>query len=100
MAQALRFATAVRAIAAESRRLGLEVPGFRSPPRLDGVTRSLRRRPGAVPAVAVRLEGRSLEVVVGDLVEGVVLVNRLDGHRADEVRRRLHEAACPGAAAA
>ena len=88
MGDALRFAAAVRAISSEARRLGLEVPGFRSPPRLQGATRSLRRRPGASPAVAVRL-GRPFDVVVGDLVEGVVVVNGLSGPEAEATRRRL-----------
>ena len=42
----LRFAHAVRALAIEARRAGFVVPGFRSPPRLAGVDRSLRRRSG------------------------------------------------------
>jgi hypothetical protein len=85
----LRFAAAVRALAFEARKLGLEVPGFRSPPRLAGADRSLRRRPGAAPAVAVRLVGRPFEQVVADMVEGVVVANGLAGPRAAEVRRRL-----------
>jgi hypothetical protein len=85
----LRFAAAVRAIAMEARRLGLEVPGFRSPPRLAGADRSLRRRPGASPAVAVRLTGRPFELVAADMVEGVVVANGLSGRRATEVRDRL-----------
>jgi hypothetical protein len=85
----LRFAAAVRALAAEARKLGLEVPGFRSPPRLAGADRSLRRRPGATPAVAVRLAGRPFEQVAADMVEGVVVANGLSGPRAGEVRSRL-----------
>jgi len=85
----LRFAAAVRALAQEARRLNLEVPGFRSPPRLAGTDRSLRRRPGAAPAVAVRLAGRPFEQVAVDMVEGVVVANGLDGRRAAEVRSRL-----------
>jgi hypothetical protein len=92
----LRFATAVRLVAAEARSLGLEVPGFRSPPRLPGADRSLRRRPGAPPAIAVRLRGRPFDAIVADMVEGVVVANGLTGGRADEVRRRLLGAACGG----
>ena len=79
----------VRLVAAEARALGLTVPGFRSPPRLAGADRSLRRRPGSAPAVAVRLAGRSLESVAVDMVEGVVVANGLHGERAEEVRARL-----------
>jgi hypothetical protein len=85
----LRFAAAVRALANEARKLGLEVPGFRSPPRLAGADRSLRRRPGATPAVAVRLVGRPFEQVAADMVEGVVVANGLTGPKAGEVRQRL-----------
>jgi hypothetical protein len=99
----LRFAAAVRVIAAEARLLGLEVPGFRSPPRLAGADRSLRRRPGSSPAIAVRLQGRPFDAVVVDMVEGVVVANGLVGSRADAARRRLHAAVAAetmGAAAA
>ena len=99
MAETLRFVEAVRAIAAESRRLGLDVPGFRSPPRLEGVTRSLRRRPGASPSVAVRRAGRPFDEVVVDMVEGVVVANGLAGRRADEIRARLLAVAAPAEAA-
>lgn len=99
----LRFAAAVRALAVEARSLGLEVPGFRSPPRIAGADRSLRRRPGASPAVAVRLAGRPFGAVVVDMVEGVVVTNGLSGRRATDVRARLLaavESADAGAAAA
>jgi hypothetical protein len=81
----LRFATAARAIASEARAAGLVVPGFRTPPRLDGVDRSLRRRPGgAPPAVAVRIVGREMDTVVADMVEGVLVANE-----ARDLRARL-----------
>ena len=89
MGASLRFAAAVRSLAVEARSLGLEVPGFRSPPRIAGADRSLRRRPGASPAIAVRLTGRPFPAVAADMVEGVVVANRLEGRRAAEVRARL-----------
>jgi len=82
------FAELVRLLGAEVRALGLEVPGFRSPPRI-AADRSLRRRPGASPAIAVRLQGRDRGPVVADMVEGVVVANGLSGRRAVEVRTRL-----------
>jgi len=85
----LRFAAAVRVLASEARAMGLEVPGFRSPPRLAGADRSLRRRPGATPAVAVRLQGRPFAAIAADMVEGVVVANGLDGPVAAAARGRL-----------
>lgn len=85
------FAAAARAIADEARRAGLVVPGFRTPPRLRGVDRSLRRRPGGVPAVAVRVAGRPMGVVVADMVEGVLVANA--ARDRDDLRTRLLAAA-------
>jgi hypothetical protein len=82
-----RFAVAARAISDEARRAGLGVvPGFRSPPRLP-VDRALRRRPGTTPSVAVRLQGRPMDVVVADMVEGVLVANGATGR--DDLRARL-----------
>lgn len=90
---ALGFATTVRLLAAEARRLGLDVPGFRSPPRLPGADRSLRRRAGGSAAVAVRLRGRTAGAVVADMVEGVLVANGLvEGAEAERCRRLLTEA--------
>ena len=83
----LRFAGAAKAISDEARAAGLVVPGFRSPPRLTGVDRSLRRRPGAAPAVAVRVHGRPIEIVVADMVEGVLVANGLRDR--DDLRAQL-----------
>lgn len=83
----MRFAAAARAISDEARRAGLEVPGFRSPPRLP-VDRALRRRPGgATPSVVVRLHGRPMEIVVADMVEGVLVAN--NARERDDLRAQL-----------
>jgi len=74
-ADPVRFAAAARRLGQEARRRGLAVPGFRSPPRLPGVDRSIRRRADGVAVVAVRVHGRSLEAVVTDMVEGVLAAN-------------------------
>jgi hypothetical protein len=86
----VRFAGAARAINGAAQGLGLVAPGFVSPPRLAGVDRSLRRRPGAAPpAVAVRRRGRPESVVVADMVEGVIVANGLTGAAAERARIRL-----------
>ncbi|HMK10537.1 MAG TPA: hypothetical protein VK461_03095 [Acidimicrobiales bacterium] len=87
----LRFTAAARTLADAARRLGLDAPSFRSPPRLTTVDRSLRRHPrGAV--VAVRLRGRPWAAVLADMVEGVVAANDLGATEADRVRAALWQA--------
>ena len=68
------------------------VPAFRSPPRLPDADRTLRRRPDGGVTVAVVVRGRPAEAVVADLIEGIVIVNELDGAQATRVRTHLWEA--------
>jgi hypothetical protein len=88
-ATAVHFSAIARALAIESRRLGLVAPGFRSPPRRLGLLRSIRRFTGGGAVVAVRLGGRPVSAVAGDMVEGILAANRLTGLRADEARAHL-----------
>lgn len=89
----IRFAQAVQALGRTARALGLAVPGFRSPPRLAGVRRSIKRWPGGA-TVAVVVRGRPWAAVQADLVEGVVAANGLHGPAADRARAALWEAIC------
>ncbi len=87
-ATALRFAAAARSLGHATRLRSLTVPAFRSPPGLADVHRTIRFRSGA-PAVAVYLKGRPWSAVVSDMIEGIVVANRLQGVRADRVRAAL-----------
>lgn len=90
---AVDFASAARLLSREARERRLVVPSFRCPPRVVGVHRTLRRQPnGAV--VAVQLRGRPWFVVVGDMIEGVVVANRLQPPAADRLRAELWEVMC------
>lgn len=89
----IRFAHAVGALGCTARALGLAVPGFRSPPRLAGVRRSIKRWPGGA-TVAVVLRGRPWAAIQADLVEGVVAANDLQGPAAEAARAALWEAIC------
>jgi len=89
--ETVTFSVAVRAVAEEARRMGLTVPGFRSPPRLAGADRTIRRN-GGVPIVAVRLRGRPFGDVVADVIEGVLVSNGIPRGRDMRTRRRLLEA--------
>lgn len=88
----LRFAEAVRALGVEARRNGLQMPGFRSPPRLRGVDRSVRRRSDGGATIAVVVRGRPWPAVIADMVEGIVVANALCGANADRVRAALWKA--------
>ena len=84
----MQFAAVARLIATETQRFGLDAPGFRSPPRVLGVDRTVRRREhGGVVAVALR--DRPFVVVLADMIEGVIVVNRLVAPEADHVRTAL-----------
>jgi hypothetical protein len=85
------FATTARRLGDAARGAGLAVPAFRSPPRVAGVVRTVRRYPGGT-VVSVQLRGRPHEVVAADMVEGVVVTNRLTGDAALRARTLLAEA--------
>ena len=97
----LQFARAARTLSGAARAHGLRTPGFRSPPRLGGVHRSLRWRPDGGATVAVVVRGRPFEAVLADMIEGIVVANRLAGGAADSARAALwgSVAAAPGQAA-
>jgi hypothetical protein len=85
---ALRFADAARRLGAAAHEAGLSVPAFRSPPRVPGAARTIRRYPaGAV--VSVQLRARPFAEVVADMVDGVLAANRVPVADAPRVRARL-----------
>jgi hypothetical protein len=92
----LRFARLARTLADAARAEGLRAPTYRSPPRIPDVTRSIVRRGPAV-TVAVALRDRPWPAVVADMVEGVVVANRLTGVRADRARSDLWQVATDAA---
>ena len=88
MSATLRFAHAVRTLSESARLQGLEVPIFRSPPARGDAVRTIRRnRRGAT--VAVRVSDRPWTAVLADLVDGIVLVNQLEGAAAIRCRTSL-----------
>jgi hypothetical protein len=121
----LRFADASRVLTGTALQLGLAAPTFRSPPRMAGATRTIRRLAeptgstgqkgprgtspvGSAPAqgvgptpspaprpsvVAVSLRGRAFAEVLADMIEGVIVANRLDAVEAQRVRAQLFRAA-------
>lgn len=87
----LRFAETARVLSVELAAARLTVPVFRTPPRLPGRDRTVRRRRGGSVVVAVRLAERPFAAVQSDLVEGACVANGLAGHEAEQLRRRLWE---------
>jgi hypothetical protein len=63
------------------------VPAFRSPPRVQGASRTLKRYPGGA-VVSVRLRERTYAAVVDDMIDGVLATNRVSA----ESRPRLRQA--------
>ena len=88
-ATSFRFASAARTLGQAARARGLTVPGFRSPPRLAGAERTLRRRGDGGATVAIRLRGRPWVAVLADMIEGVVVANGLAGADATRARTAL-----------
>ncbi len=107
----LRFADASRVLTGAALRLGLAVPTFRSPPRMAGTSRTIRRLDPAVvgtslggvaavesggrnaAVVAVSLRGRAFAEVLTDMIEGVIVTNRLAAVDAQRIRAELFRAA-------
>jgi hypothetical protein len=89
-APVLCFADAAKRLGAATRAAGLVVPAFRCPPRVPGARRTVRRYPGGA-VVSVALRERPFDEVASDMVEGVIVVNRLEGEAALRVRTALLE---------
>jgi hypothetical protein len=85
---AARFSAVARLLADEARRRGLAAPGFRSPPQLPDAPRTIRRH-GTSSVVAVRRAGRTADEVIADMVEGVLVANRVSGADAERWRAEL-----------
>jgi len=84
------FASAARVLAQSAGELDLVVPGFRSPPRMVGVNRTVRRAlDGQGGVVAVRIVDRPFTAVIGDMIEGIIRINNLSLAEADRVRTAL-----------
>ncbi len=83
---ATQFSECVRAVVQLCRRRGLKPPVFRSPPRIEGVDRSILRRANGTVIVAVRRGSRPLAAVRADVIEGAIVANRLTGESADRFR--------------
>jgi molybdopterin-binding protein len=81
-------------LGAAARAAGLVVPAFRCPPRVAGARRTLRRYPGGA-VVAVLVKGRPFAEVAVDMVEGVIVVNRLATDAATRMRPVLADAVEP-----
>ncbi len=88
----LQFAATVRTLGGAARARGLRVPGFRSPPKLPGAQRTMRRGRDGGATVSVVVKGRPYQAVIADLVEGIVVANDLTGAEATRVRTHLWEA--------
>ena len=87
-ATSLRFAEAARDLGQAARLRGLEVPTFRSPPSIDGVQRSIKRRRGS-PVVSIQLRGRQWVEVLADMIEGILVANDLPPAKAQMLRNAL-----------
>ncbi len=86
------FAAAARRLALVARRHWLVAPSYRSPPRLVGVDRTIRRRAEGGAVVAVRVHGRPVVAVLADMIEGVVVANELEPPQSDRARTELWRA--------
>ncbi len=90
MSNTSRFAASARVLSEHVRAIGLVAPGFRCPPRILGVDRSIRRAADGVGGVvAVRVAHRPFTAAVADMIEGVIVLNRLSPPEADRVRDEL-----------
>ncbi|HUS62860.1 MAG TPA: hypothetical protein VMY34_11725 [Acidimicrobiales bacterium] len=89
----LRFSEVARLLASEARARGLTAPGFRSPPRIPGADRTIRRAAAGSAVIAVRVRGRPFDMVIADMVEGVLVANRLTAPAAQEARAAMLEVA-------
>ncbi len=85
----LRFAATARILTAAAHHSGHRAPTFRSPPRVKGRMRTIRRHADGGATVSLVLRDRPWSAVVGDMIEGFVVVNDGDPVGAERLRDLL-----------
>ncbi len=65
---------------------GLNSPSFRTPPRDCKRDRTVRRFTDGTALVSVRIYKRPAEIVLADMVEGVIVTNDFTPEQAEKVR--------------
>ena len=88
-----RFAEAGRRLASAAAGMELRVPAFRTPPRVAGADRTIRRGSDGSVLVSVRSRGRAWPAVLADMIEGVIHANGLPPQEAARARNELWRAA-------
>lgn len=73
------FALISRLLTDAAAAFGGTAPGFRSPPRIPGVQRSVTRNRDGSVTVAVAVRGRPVMAVVADLIDGIILTSGTTG---------------------
>ena len=90
-APSVRFAIVAKVLTQVSARCGIEVPGFKSPPRSVDLDRTVRHQSSG-SVVSVRIKDRPFEAVIGDMIEGVILCNDLPIATAGKLRNLMWSA--------
>lgn len=87
-----KFAEAGKRLGTAASLLGLSVPAFRAPPRVEGTDRTIRWGPNDTVSVSVRIRRRPWAAVLADMIDGVVCANRLNPSDAARVRNECWQA--------
>lgn len=69
------FALISRILTETATAFGGNAPGFRSPPRIPGVKRSVTRNRDGSVTVAVAVRHRPVMAVVADMIDGIILTS-------------------------
>lgn len=91
----VRFAQIARQLNQVAKEYNLQTPAFRSPPRVPGVRRSIKRRRDGSATVSVSLRGRPAVAVVADMIDGVLAANEPGSTRSADLADQLWTAATP-----
>ena len=99
--QSVQFGEAARSLASRARSLGLVTPVFKSPPRIVGVSRTIRQRADGTAVISVAFRSRPWNAVLADMIDGILHINDLSGADVSRARDDLWETfSAPAEAAA
>lgn len=87
--RSVQFASAARSLGEAARHAGFAVPAFRSPPRIAGRVRSIRRHANGSVTISLVVKNRPWSAVVADMIDGFAAANNEVGQQSLEVLRDM-----------